>query len=190
MPRQPRWYVIQVQTGHEQQMCQLIQRVCEEANKNANRIQDDLLLEEIFAPSFQTRHKFHGEWKDITKLLLPGYVIAVTSHPHELHALLRTVPDFTRVLTIGETFVPLHDEERQWMDEWTHKGDRVVQMSIAVMEGDRYVVTEGPLKGREGMITRVNRHKCLATIELHVGNVRVHTTVGLGIVPQEEQPKS
>lgn len=184
MARQPRWYVIQVQTGREQMMCQLIQRVCNEAD--VMRPLDDHLVDEVFTPSYKTRHKFHGEWQDVTKLLLPGYVIAVTSHPEELHALLRTVPDFTRVLTVGETFVPLLDEERQWMDEFTTKGDRVVEMSMAVMEGDRFVVTEGPLKGREGMVTRVNRHKCLATIEMHIGNVRVQTTVGLGIVPGED----
>ncbi len=184
MPSQrQRWYVIQVQTGREQAMCQRIERICSEAD--LCRDEDDRLVEEVFTPCYVTRSKFHGEWQDVTKLLLPGYVIAVSAYPNELRELLWKLPDFARVLTMGETFVPLRDEERQWMDEWTHKGDRIVEMSVAVAKGDSWVITEGPLKGREGMIVKVNRHKCLAVIEMQVGQVRLQTTVGLAILPEE-----
>lgn len=183
LAQKQQWYVIQVQTGREQAMCQRIERVC--ADADLTRADGDHLIEEVFAPRYVTRNKFHREWQDVTKLLLPGYVIAVSSRPNELREFLWKVPEFTRVLTMGESFVSLHDEERQWIDEWTHKGDRTVAMSMAVAKGDRWVITEGPLKGREGMIVKVNRHKCLAVIEMHVGQVRVQTTVGLAILPED-----
>lgn len=183
MPAQrQRWYVIQVQTGREQAMCKRIERVCSEAD--IVRADGEHLVEEVFTPRYKTRIKFRGEWQDAIKLLLPGYLIAVTAHPEELHELLRNMSDFTRLLTMGESFVPLRDEECQWIDEWTTKGDRVVEMSLAVASGNSWAIYEGPLKGHEGMIVKVNRHKCLAVIEMHVGQMRVHAPVGLAIVPE------
>lgn len=152
----PGWYVIQVQTGREAQAIHAIERVCAEADLLSDF--DEPLLTECFTPYFRTQHKFHGTWQYVEKRLLPGYVIAVTMRP----------------------------DERVWIEEFTSKHDRTIPMSFAYREGDTLVVTQGPLKGREGIITRVNRKKSLAFVELQVGGKRVTTTVGLGIVPKEE----
>ena len=179
--RKAGWYVIQVQTGKEQAMCQLIERLCAEADLQSDA-DGARLLEECFSPRFKTRHKFKGEWQDVEKLLLPGYVIAATIRPDALSLELRKVRELTKLLAVGETFVPLHEDERTWIETFTREGDRTVPMSIADKEGDTLVVTEGPLKGREALITRVNRKKCLAFLELHVAGKKVTTQVGLGIV--------
>lgn len=147
---------------------------------------NDGLLDECFSPRYRIRQKREGEWLDGERLLLPGYVVAVTQQPEALARALRSIPEFTRVLTMGETFVPLNTDEQAWIDRWTKEGDRTIPLSVAYKKGDTLVVTEGPLKGNEGMITRVNRRKCLAFLELQVGDKRVVTTVGLAIVPSEE----
>ena len=177
------WYVIQVQTGKEEAMCQLILRVSAEAEQTGK----PKLLDECFTPQFETRRKYDQEWRAVQKQLLPGYILAVTSTPEELANHLRSIPEFTHMLSVGEIFVPLNEAERAWIDEFTSKGDRVVPMSVAVKNGDTLVVTSGPLKGREGMIIRVNRHKCLAVVELHVGGKRVTTTVGLSVMNGEAE---
>lgn len=183
--REPGWYVMQVSSGRERHLCQLIERAC--AAEDATSDEDGYhLLEECFSPRYRTRLKFHGEWQDAEKPLLPGYVVAVTRHPHALARWLRKVPEFTRLLTMGEEFVPLREEERTWIDEWTTKGDRTVPISIAYRKGDRLVVTEGPLKGHEGMITKIMRKKCQAQVELNVGGKKISTTVGLAVVPESE----
>ena len=182
MPRAG-WYVVQVQTGKEQAMCKLILRISDEAEQAGKQ----KLLDECFSPEFETRQKRNHEWLPVAKQLLPGYVIAVTRTPETLASHLRSVPEFTRMLSVGELFVPLNKAERSWIDEYTTQGDRVVPMSIAVKKGDTLVVMSGPLKGREGMIVRVNRHKCLAVVELHMAGKRVKTTVGLSVL--NEEPK-
>lgn len=179
----PGWYVIQVQAGNEPEIARTIERVC--AEKSEETVLDPL-IEECFSPRYTTRTKFHGEWQDVSRPLLPGYVIAVTSAPKELAAVLRSIPRMTRILSIGDDFVPLHDEEKVWIEESTRRGDRVVPMSLAVAEGDSFVVKEGPLKGKEGLVTRVNRHKCIAVVELHVGQMTIRTKVGLAIVPEQQ----
>lgn len=182
MAREKGWYVIQVQTGHELAMCDLIERNLASDRGQAARE----LLDECFSPQFKTRRKYQGEWRDVTKLLLPGYIIAVTAMPAELALRLRRIPEFTRLLNMGETFVPLNDSERGWIDAFTKKGDRVVPMSLAVKDGDTIVVTEGPLRGHEGMIVRVNRRKCLAFLEFQIGGKRITSMVGLGILKKQE----
>ena len=176
------WFVIQVQSGHGQRMCEVIRRTCEEFD--AMSVMEESLIEEVFSPRYATRTKVHGEWKDVERPLLPGYVVAITTRPDDLGAVLRTIPELTKMLALGESFVPLRSEEKAWIEEATRKGDRVVPMSLAVGKGDAFTVTEGPLKGREGLVTRVNRHKCQAVVELHVGQMTIRTKVGLAIVPE------
>ena len=94
------WYVVQVQTGRERAMCELIERVAPKG-----------LVRECFTPRYQTQKKFQGEWLEVEQLLLPGYVIVDTAKPELLMQTLRKIPDFTRLLTMGETFAPLEERD-------------------------------------------------------------------------------
>lgn len=109
-------------------------------------------------------------------------MIVATEHIGRVKRLLREVPEYTRVLNMGESFVPLADGERAWIDAFTRKGERCVPMSMGVMEGDHVVVVSGPLMGREAYIKSVNRHRSIAYVELEICGRRVTTKVGLGIV--------
>ena len=179
------WYVAQVQTGKEDRTCLAIERACEDCY-----VRGEPLVTECFSPTFVHRLKYSGEWRDVEKPLLPGYVVAVTSNPEELARRLNKVPSFTKLLTMAESFVPLREDERAWIDGFTKPGDRVVPISIGHRVGDVVVVTEGPLKGREAMITQIIRKKCLAVLELHVGGKNVTTTVGLAVLPKAVDKQS
>lgn len=178
------WYVVQVQTGREQAMCEVIRRVC--AEDQTDGLSDAPLLEECFSPTYVHRLKYRGEWRDVERHLLPGYVVAVTSDPAKLARKLLGVRDFTRLLTITETFVPLREEERAWIDENTKAGERVIPISVGYRRGDTLVVTNGPLAGHEAMVDRVIRKKCVAVLKVHVGNKTVMTEVGLALLPERE----
>ncbi len=182
--REAGWYVVQVQSGREEQVRHVIERACAEADAVSDS--DQQLLDECFCPRYQTQTKVRGEWCYVERSLLPGYVIAVTRQSERLAHLLRGVPEFTRLLTVGEAFVPLSVEERTWLEKFTSEGERTIPMSFAYKRGDALVVTEGPLKGMEGVIERVNRKKSLAYVQMEVGGKRVMTRVGLGIVGEFE----
>lgn len=183
MPK-AQWYVIQVVGGREDHIVRRIQAEC--APKLGEPPNPDL-LQECFTPRFRTQHKIQGTWFDIEKLLLPGYVIAVTTDPYALTIRLSRIPELTRIVTMGGTFVPLRDEDRTWLEETTKQGDRVVPMSVAYKDGDTVIITDGPLKGKEGQITRINRSKSLAIVELRAGSVRITAHVGLAVL--NELPK-
>ena len=176
------WYVIQVHAGREQAMSEAIRRACDETAADDG---EEPRLEECFSPTYVHRLKYHGEWRDFERPLLPGYVVAVTSDPVALIHKLHRIREFSRMLTMAETIVPLREEERAWIDENTTAGERVIPISVGYRKGDTVVVTEGPLKGREAIIERVIRKKCVAILKIHAGNVTITTEVGLALLPQK-----
>ena len=89
------------------------------------------------------------------KPLLHGYVIAVATNPEGLYRLIERISGFARLITLGDSFVPLRDDERIWIGEFTNRDNRVAPISVGYREGDTLIVTEGPLRGREAMIKRI-----------------------------------
>ncbi|HJG31756.1 MAG TPA: hypothetical protein K8U80_10245 [Collinsella ihuae] len=171
----PMWYVIQVINGREELMAGLISRV----------VSSDV-CQECFSPKFATEMKVRGRWVPCERNLLPGYLIAITDQPKELQRCLSALDEFARVLTQGGAFAPLAKEETSFIDTYTKPHDRVVPMSLGIKEGDRVVVTQGPLVGHEGLIREINRRKSVAYLEFNLCGRRVSTRVGLGVLSKEK----
>lgn len=179
-----KWYVIQVRTTLEDSMCRQIERACEEYDKKVPNKADRVELQECFSPRYRTQRKWKGEWEMVEWPLIPGYVIADTPHPAQLTEAIRSIRDLCRLLSDGETYEPLSEKERAWIERWTGKGDRVIPMSFAKkLSDDKVQIVDGPLKGYEGEIVEINRKKNTAYLEFHVGQMKVKTKVGLGIIP-------
>ena len=175
------WYVVQVTAGSERRMCAAIRRACAEADERAG--EPRVGLEEVFNPRYASRKKRMGNWYDTVRMLLPGYVIAVVRHPAGLARALRGLEGFARVLASQETYSPLDKAEREWLESQTRPGERIVPLSFGCKRGDKLIVSEGPLKGREAMITKLDRKNCIAHVELHVGQMTLKTAVGLVVMP-------
>lgn len=173
------WYVVQVLKGREDAMAELIGRVATAS-----------VVEECFSPKYATEMKVRGRWVPCERDLFPGYLVAITNAPRELEVVLAQVPEFCRVLAQGGKFVPLGREEVEMIGAFTERGERTVPMSHAVKEGDRVVVTEGPLVGREGLIRGVDRRKSIAMVELDVCGRKIATRMGLSVVSAPESAEA
>ena len=169
------WYVIQVQGGREEAMAERIARV----------VSSDV-LDEVFYPQYMTEIKLRGAWQQVQKPLFPGYLICITSDPRAVQETLLKLGDFARVLKQGDEYVPLGREEVELISTFTRKGERCVPMSEAFKDGDRVVVCEGPLLGREGLIKDINRHKNTAYLEVDLCGRRVSARVGLAVLTREQ----
>ncbi len=165
------WYVVQVKSGKEQSTCDLVCRMVSPA-----------ILQECFVPAFATQKKVHGQWQDYTKVLFPGYVIAVTDAVDDLHRELRSVPEFTRLVPTGEMFVPLDDAEQALISAFTRPGQRTVEMSVGFIEGGQVVITAGPLTGHTGWVERVDRKRSLAMLRVEMFGRTLRTKVGLAVL--------
>lgn len=148
----------------------------------------ELLDEPIFYPQYETELKVRGYWLRVTKPLFAGYLMVVTKEPLAVEASLARIPEFARVLRMGEVPAPLAPEEVQLIGGMTHPGARVVPMSSAQKVGDRVVIVDGPLLGHEGLIKEINRRKSTAYLEIDLCGRKVRTRVGVAVLSAPNAP--
>lgn len=139
-------------------------------------------VDECFLPKYELMKRKEGEWHKVKKPLFPGYLFVRTNNPGQLSARMRAIPVFMRLLGSNDQFIPLAPDELLWFNTFTDMGKYLVEMSRGVIEGDRVIVTEGPLKGHEALITKINRHKRLAYVDLHMFGRDRSVSIGLEIV--------
>lgn len=148
-------YAVQVLSGKEAEVQRMLLRLLPD------------LIEDCFTPEYETVWARKGAWVPVRRMLLPGYLFIQTKEPEVVAAKLAAVPAFTRLLGgDGERFMPLAADEVAWLSAFADVETHVVAMSTGVIEGDRVIVLRGPLKGHEGLIARVDRHKRIAELEM------------------------
>jgi len=90
--------------------------------------------------------------------------------------------DIIRLLTYGgSNEIAIKFEERVRL-EYLLRGKRCLEHSIGYMEGDKIVITAGPLVGIEGCINKINRHHRSAQIEIEMLGQKHSIDVALEIV--------
>lgn len=170
-----RIYAIQVASGQETKVEELIRRFI-----------DECVIGEIFVPRFEAMRRWKGEWYKHTERLTPGYLYVETSDVEKLSLQLRRVPTFTKLLGNNEVFIPLNGDEVAWLNAFAGDERRVVEMSEGIMEGSKVIVLRGPLMGHEAEIKRIDRHRRTAELEIHMlGRVK---TIRLGLEIVSKSP--
>ncbi len=164
------WFVIQVFTGTEEN----IRRQCE-------KLVDKEVLERCFVPYYEEKKKYQGQWHTNMKVLFPGYVFLISEQLAKLQEELKKVQGLTRLIGAGEDIIPLSEEEVAFLERLGHK-EQVVGMSVGVIVNERVCILEGPLTGMEGNITKIDRHKRKAWIEVEMFGRIVEMQVGCEIV--------
>ncbi|MDY2596825.1 MAG: antiterminator LoaP [Oliverpabstia sp.] len=164
------WYVIQVHTGTEENVCQQ----CE-------KVMDSSVLEGCFIPRFQKKKRFLGEWHMQNEILFPGYVFLVTEQLDELVDSLKQVNGMAKLLKTGDEITPLSQQEVALLKKMGNEKQEV-EMSIGVIEGDKVHIFEGPLQGMEGLIRKIDRHKRMAYLEVEMFGRMVEMRAGLEII--------
>lgn len=165
-------YVLQVPGGRERATCDLLQKML-----------GDELVGECLVPLFESMRRVRGEWHRDQRRLFPGYVFLTTPDIVRVVQRLRELPFFARVIGgHDERYVPLSAEEVAWLQALTNVETHTVEFSQGVIEGDEVKVIKGPLRGQEAKIRKIDRHKRLAFLEMHIlGRTKV-VKVGLEIV--------
>ena len=167
-------YVLHVPGGRERTARDLIVKLLGE------------LVEECFVPVGEVMRREGGTWVRTEQLLFPGYVFVTTGAIDRLARRLSELPFYARVIGgDAERFVPLTVEEVAWLTALTNVETHVVEMSRGVIEGDRVVVWSGPLRGHEGDIRKIDRHKRVAYLDMEMFGRTKTIKVGLEIVSKK-----
>jgi transcriptional antiterminator NusG len=164
------WYVMQVRTGTEENICCQCQRLI--APK---------LLERCFLPHYEQKKRYQGEWHIQERVLFPGYVFLITSDIESLIDKLRMVNGLTKIVKVGDELVALTTEEVAFLQHMG-KEEQVVEMSTGIIENDKVKIYQGPLVGLEGSIKKIDRHKRLAWMSLEMFGRQTEIQVGLEIL--------
>ncbi len=172
--REMYWYVLFVRTGREERVQKLLKR----------SLDNDLFLP--FVPLQESIFKKAGILSKELKQLFPGYVFIeseVSNHEFvkTTNQLIRSLLDIICLVKYSSTEISLRESERLMLMSLSND-DHCIESSSGIIEGDKIRITEGPLKGRESIIRKVNRHKRQAWIEIEfMGDTRM-VNVALEIV--------
>ncbi|MBQ5968003.1 MAG: antiterminator LoaP [Clostridiales bacterium] len=161
------WYVIWTSTGFEK--------------KTENAVKEFSCQKRCFVPRRVLLMKRNGNWEKVEKPLFPGYFFVDTDDIEKLVIELCKVEGFNKVLTVDKEFIPLCGKDAELVERLSAKAG-LFDMSEGIIEGDKIIVTKGPLMGQEGRIKKVDRHKRMAYLEFTMFNQVIHGTVGLEIV--------
>lgn len=167
------WYVIQVRTGTE-----------EEVVKQCKKVIPREILEKSFLPCFEEMKRYQGEWHKEKKLLFPGYVFLVSEDSEQLYQSLKQIIGLTKLLKTGREIICLTESEIQFLLKFGGK-EQLVKMSAGIAEGDQIRILEGPLKGMEGYIKKIDRHKREACLKLPMFGRMMDAKVGLEIIEKK-----
>ena len=164
------WYVMQVRTGTEENIRCQCQRM----------ISSDI-LKRCFIPYYQQKKRFQGKWHIQERILFPGYVFLIAENLEQLSENLRKVTGMTRLLGTGDEIISLSEEEVELLLK-LGKEEQLVAMSTGIIENDQVRILTGPLKGMEGYIRKINRHKRKAWVSIEMFERSVDMEVGLEII--------
>lgn len=144
--------------------------------------------EEAFTMKKEMVKKIRGEWIRGIYPLFPGYVFFETHDIEDLFYRLKRLPALTKIVRTGDEFTPLAPEEE---DILRKLGGviHIIKASAGFMEGDRVRIFDGPMKGMEGSILRINRHKSIAEVSIEFLGAKRKIPLALEIVAHDEPKK-
>lgn len=172
------WYVIQVTTGREQVILQMCNNIIEKG-----------VLKKSFVPQIEKKYKYNGKWLTIQVTMFPGYVFVETDLENKLFIQLKNVPEFTKIIRMGYEIVAMKKEEEKFLKELMNE-KYTVTMSEGIIIGDHVIVYEGPLKGKEGYIRKIDRKKRMAILEIDFLGRKIDFTIGLEIIMKYKYERS
>ncbi len=166
------WYVIQTFGGQEEKTADMIKRM----------VASDL-FQDCFVLKRERLKKFQGSWNKVEEVLFHGYAFVISETPEELYEELKRVPRLTKVLGREmDYFFALGEEEKRLVEHIGGREHKAALSRVAVEEGKRVYVIQGPLKGYEGDILKVNLHKREVVMGVEFMGRKVELRMGVDMV--------
>jgi len=169
------WYVLFVKTGSEEKIVGLLK---------------ERLDEENFLPFLLTKeciYRRHGNKTKYRQICFRGYVFVQSSKPPEefrmtVFSIVYRINNVYKFLNYGDrTDIAMHESERIafakiFGEEFCLRG------SIALGEGDKIRIVNGPLVDNESFIKKINRKRKEAVIEIEMFQSKIEINVGLEFI--------
>lgn len=144
-------------------------------------------LQEIICFQYQRMLRYGGRWHLERRTLLPGYIFLFGNEKVELSRKDRKDSEMRELHgDKEEKEILLSPCESPYLKTFCSETDPgLIGISRGIIKNGVPVVTEGPLKGREQLIKKIDRHKRTAKLGVPLGGKTVEITVGLEIYQKE-----
>jgi len=111
----------------------------------------------------------HGIMKDELQPLFPGYIFLETDRILDADSCMqmRKSEYFYRFLKNNQSITPLDNNDLKILLHFMDFGEKAGPSKVYFDENQRIIVTEGPLKGLEGFIIKVDKRKKRAKIRIN-----------------------
>ena len=153
------YYVVQVRTGEENDYLRRVRNLLDEQGAR------------ILWPRRRLSIRRHGKSRQVMAPIFPGYVFLETDNlTTELYWVIRHCDGFLRFLMDNHDIRPLSGVDRELLVHFLSFGEVVEKSKVVFPENARIHVLEGPLKGLEGRIVKVDRRKGRARVKLDLYN--------------------
>ena len=122
----------------------------------------------LFVPKRSVQIRKRGQTRKVMATIFPGYVFLGLPEPlpPDLRWHIRRTPDFYRFLPSNQDCLPLTGRDLDLFTHFISFGECADSSKVFFDENDRIVVLEGPLKGLEGLVIRVDRRKRRGKVQL------------------------
>lgn len=150
------WYAVWLTTGREIEDAEQIRLFTEGRG-----------YDNCWIPVRMERRKIGDHVEDVEKPLFPGYIFLEARDPEDLYLALKKFPRFSLMLKTGENYTPISPEEETFIRRLTDESGKAA-VSLGVIKDKKLRVIEGPLKGLEQYVVKIDRHKKKATLEMHL----------------------
>ncbi len=159
------WYLIKCLEGNEKNYERIYQKLTAMEN-----------LQEIVCFEYQRMFRYCGKWHMEKRVVLPGWIYL--SGPESID-LRRFNKRLGGQMELDRNIVVIPCEE-PYLRPLCQEGS-LICMSRGIIEDGNPKIISGPLKGREFLIRRIDRHKRIAAIEIPFAGQNIQVVVGLEI---------
>lgn len=153
------YFVVQVRTGEEDHFLRRVRPSIAE-----DRVR-------ILWPRRRLSIRRRGRTHQVMSPIFPGYVfIESDTLDLETYWIVRRTDGFLRFLPDNQDVRPLAHTDRRLLMHFLSFGEVVEKSTVSFTDNARIHVLEGPLKGLEGRIVKVDRRKGRAKVKLDLYN--------------------
>ena len=160
------WYVLQVMTGHERDVCETLRRKGVRAR----------------APAERMEIRRRGQWQTEERLLLPGYVFVGVDYSAALYHLVAHVSGVIRWLGLenGEPQALETQDALRWR---LSSAETLEPSRVLFLSDGSWRVLDGPLMAFAGDVTQMEKRQRRAWVLTKLGGSTQR--IRFGVIPVE-----
>ena len=146
------WYAAFVETGKEDDV----------KTRLEYRFHDNI---EFYVPKRELKERKGGVWRKTIKTLFPGYILIKGHLNTEDYYKFKNIPNLWKLLLCGKEILPIPYDEIRIISRFIDDGE-IIGISNVWEENGQVKVKDGPLKGMEGSIVKIDRRKNRAKVKI------------------------